>query len=127
MKFSGFSLVGALVTLVSIALLFLMNDMCGWNVYISYCFAYILTLLLSYWLNSRFVFHSALSLQKLAGYFASYLSGMLLGTGILAILVSVLPDWNRTLLSCAVIPVTMVWNFILINWILTKHRRMSEI
>ena len=127
LRFSGFSLVGAFVTLVSLALLFLMNDVCKWNVYLSYCSAYVLTLLLSYWLNSWFVFHTTLSLRKLAGYFVSYLSGMLLGTFLLTILISVLPDWNKTLLSYAVIPVTMVWNFILINWILTRFQRMSEI
>ncbi|MBS1370058.1 MAG: GtrA family protein [Lentisphaeria bacterium] len=127
LKFSGFSLVGASVTLVSIVLLFLLNDVCGWNAYLSYCTSYLLTLLLSYWLNSRFVFQSAMSLRKLAGYFVSYLSGMLLGTGILAILIAGLPGGNRTLLSCAVIPVTMLWNFILIDRILTRHRKAGEV
>lgn len=126
MKFAGFGGIGGAMTLLSMLLIAITNELLGWNPQVSYVVAYMATLLLSYWLNSRLVFHSSMNLRKLAGYCGTYLSGMLLGMLMLKALTSGFPQWNPTLLSYAVIPVTMVWNFIFINRILT-HNPKREI
>lgn len=108
------------MTLLSMLLIAITNELLGWNPQVSYVIAYMATLLLSYWLNSRLVFHSSMNLRKLVGYCGTYLSGMLLGLVMLKALTSGFPQWNLTLLSYAVIPVTMVWNFVFVNKILTQ-------
>lgn len=110
--FCGFAGIGGLVTLLSMILIFAGNEWFGVPPLISYVTAYLVTLLLSYWLNAKFVFHSPFRIRGLALYLAAYLSGMGLGILMLRLLIRFLPGINETILSYAVIPVTMVWNFL---------------
>lgn len=120
-KFIGFGGIGAAMTLLSMLMIAACNELLKWNPQLSYLVAYVTTLLLSYCLNSLWVFHSPLSLKKLFGYCSTYVGGMILGMLLLAGLQRLLPAWNPTLLSYAVIPVTMIWNFVFINKILSRE------
>jgi len=124
-KFSGFSFVGIVVTLLSIILLFIFNDLCNFNPYCSYVLAYLLTLFLSYFLNAKYVFCSPLKLTGVILYFMAYFSGMLLGIFLIKIFSLAMPEASKTLLSVAAIPFTMIWNYFLADRImnLCKHKQ----
>lgn len=123
-KFLGFGGVGAAMTLLSMLMIAAGNELLGWNPQVSYLVAYVATLLLSYWLNSVWTFHSTLSWKKLSGYCGTYVSGMILGMLLLVGLRRLFPDGNPTLLNYAVIPVTLLWNFVFVNKILSRKKEM---
>ncbi len=125
-RFGGFSLIGIGNTLLSMLIILVMNEVCGINAMISYVFAYVTTVFLAYIANARLVFHAKISILSGMGFFASYLSGMMLGMALLWLSARLLPGWNATLVSYAVIPVTMLWNFILINRILGEKKRNKD-
>lgn len=118
-KLVGFSFVGCIVTLFSMVLLYLFNDLCHINAYVAYASAYILSVLLSYSMNTQ-VYNTKPSIKTIVLYFLSYLSSMGVGIGVLCMFVFIFPDWNRTILSYMVIPITTLYNFILVSLILQK-------
>ena len=123
LKFIGFGGVGGVTTLLSMAMIAVTNEIFHWNPQVSYVVSYVLTLLLSYVLNSIWVFHSKFSWRKITGYCGAYISGMLLGMVLLKGVMLSFPHWNATLLSCMVIPVTLGWNFIFVNIVLTAREK----
>lgn len=116
-KFAGFSVVGAVVTLVSMGLLFVFNEGLRWNVYLSYAAAYLLSIQLSYVLNLRYVFRRRFGWRTLWQFNLTYIGGMLLGLGLVRLFTCLVPEGNRTLLSYAAVPFTMLFNFFLVNLI----------
>lgn len=114
-KVVGFSFVGVIATLVSMALIYIMNEWLHWNPYVSYLISTILSILLSYVLNMLKVFSSRFSWKSLGLYYLTYLSSMVLGVLILSIYKWLLPTWNATLLSYMVIPFTMLFNYYFVN------------
>lgn len=114
-KVVGFSFVGVIATLVSMALIYIMNEWLHWNPYVSYLISTILSILLSYVLNMLKVFSSRFSWKSLGLYYLTYLSSMVLGVLILGIYKWLLPTWNATLLSYMVIPFTMLFNYYFVN------------
>lgn len=120
--FFGFCSIGAIMTVLSMLLIAITNEILSWNPEVSYAFAYLTTLLLSYYLNTKYVFHSSFSFVKLLSYCATYISGMLLGMLLIKIGMTLLPQINETLISYAVIPFTLVWNFVLVNKFLTTRK-----
>lgn len=110
------------MTGLSMVLIAITNEVLSWDPEVSYVFAYISTLLLSYFLNTKYVFHASFSFIKLLSYCATYISGMLLGMLLIKIGIAMFPQINETLISYAVIPITLVWNFIFINKILTMKK-----
>ena len=121
-RFGGFSLVGAANTLLSVALVFALNELCGIDYRVSYAASYVLTVLLAYVANARLVFGAPLSAAGAAGFFAAYLSGMVFGVGLLWSLRRCFPSANATLLTCAAIPATMAWNFFFVNRLLSERK-----
>lgn len=119
-RFFGFALVGGGNTLLSMLLIFALNELLGADYRFSYVSAFVVTTLLAYWANARLVFRCRLSLCGVAGFFGTYLAGMALGYLLLVLLADLLPEWNRTLLTCLVIPVTTAFNFFFVNVILGK-------
>ena len=119
-RFGGFSLIGAANTLLSMAVIFALNEWLGLDCRASYALAYAVTVALAYVANARLVFGARLSLPGFVGFFAAYLSGMLVGVALLWALCRLFPSWNETLLSYAVIPATMVWNFFFVNKLLAR-------
>lgn len=114
-KIAGFSFVGVIVTLVSMALIYIMNEWLHWNPYVSYILSTILSILLSYVLNMSKVFSSSFSWKSLGLYYLTYLSSMVLGMILLKLYLWLLPTWNATLLSYMVIPITMIFNYLFVN------------
>ena len=121
-RFCGFSGVGAAVTLLSMLLIFVGNELLGIAPLISYAASYLITLFLSYWLNAKLVFHAPFRLRGLIWYVIAYLSGMAVGMLLLKLLLLVVSGYE-TILSYAVIPVTMVWNFLFADRIMAWCRR----
>jgi len=110
--FAGFVGVGGLVTLISLFSIYIFIELFQFPLFISYVAIYSGTILISYFLNSFFVFKSSLNVKKGIKYIGIYLSGMILGVAILWIFEKILP-FDNYILAYAVIPVTMFWNFVL--------------
>ena len=127
LKLLGFCGVGGAMTLLSMLLIVLTNEIFGWHPQVSYAFAYMLTLLLSYVLNTRLVFHVPRSLKKLFGYCVAYLSGMILGMVLLKMLTQFCSGTNATLLSYVVIPITLAWNFYFVDKILNSKGEKIDV
>lgn len=123
--FLGFCSIGTVMTVLSMGLIAITNEIFSWNPEVSYGFAYITTLLLSYYLNSKYVFHSSLCFIRLFIYCATYISGMLIGMILIKLGTRLLPQINETVISYAVIPITLVWNFIFINKKLTIRKKTT--
>lgn len=120
-RFCGFSIIGAVSTLLSIGVMTAMNEGAGINGYVSYVTAYVVTILFSYFANTMLVYKAPVRLVACIGFFATYASGMLVGTGLLAIAKRLFPDVSDTLLGCGVLPFTIMWNFVFVNYILTRR------
>lgn len=128
-RFCGFSAVGAVSTLLSIAIMAAMNEIVGANAYVSYATAYVLTILFSYFANALLVYRTRPGICACAAFFAAYASGMAVGALLLAAAKRIFPAANDTLLGCCVMPFTIVWNFFFVNRILGRgpaRRRASD-
>lgn len=106
----GFSFVGIFVTIVGMTLTFIFLKILNMSPYLTYFTSYVLTVLLSYYLNSRLVFKSGKSKKNLIIYYAIYSSSMLIGLGTLYLYHQIFP-FDELILNYMVIPVTMLWNF----------------
>ena len=126
-RFCGFSLVGLASTLLSIGVMAVMNEGIGINGYMSYVTAYVATILFSYFANALLVYKVPVRLVACIGFFATYASGMLVGTVLLAIAKRLFPGTSDTLLGCAVLPFTIMWNFVFVNYILTRQPVHSDL
>jgi len=120
-RFCGFSLIGAVSTILSVVIMAFLNEVLGCNGYASYVVAYVTTILFSYFANARLVYRRRVSLAECCGFFATYLSGMVVGTLLLALAKCMFPSTNDTLLGCAVLPFTVAWNFVFVNFMLTRR------
>lgn len=98
-------------------LIFVFNEGFRWNVYASYGAAYLLSIQLSYVLNLRYVFRRRSSWRTLWLYNLTYVGGMSLGLVLVRLYTWLAPDYNRTVLSYAAIPFTMLFNFFFVNLI----------
>jgi putative flippase GtrA len=106
----GFSFVGVFVTIIGMTLTFIGLKVLDLSPYVTYFSSYVLTVMLSYYLNSRFVFKSGKSKKNLLIYYGVYSTSMLIGLITLWIYHHTLP-YDELLLNYMVIPVTMAWNF----------------
>lgn len=118
--FAGFSFVGIVVTLISMLLIFICNEILGWNSIVSYLLSYGISILLSYIFNANYVWKSVFSFVAMVQYFGIYIASMVLGAVLLWLLELTFPDVNKTILSYCVIPLTMLWNFFFVNRLLSK-------
>ncbi len=110
--FAGFVGVGGIVTLVSLIGIYIFIELFQFPLLITYVGIYSATILLSYLLNSLLVFKSSLNTKKGIKYFGIYLSGLILGVVVLWVFENILP-FDDYILAYAVIPITMIWNFVL--------------
>jgi len=108
----GFSFVGAFCTLLTMFFNFLFIKKLGISLYVSYFVVYILTIFISYLMNSRLVFKQGKSLLNLVLYYGVYGSGMVMGFFVLRFYKSNLPFQDH-ILTYLVIPVTTLWNFVM--------------
>lgn len=124
-KFLGFSTVGVFITLLSLSLTFIFLELIKTPLILTYACIYFVTILVSYFLNSRLVFKSGKSFRKLMLYFGVYISGMLLGVLVLKFYEQNL-NFKNYVLSYLVIPFTMSWNFILSSLVLKKQKSKNK-
>lgn len=110
--FAGFSGVGVITTLISLGAIYVFLEILQTPLILTYSLIYFLTILLSYFLNSLFVFKSPLAMKKGIMYFLIYLSGMVIGIIVLWLLEKTL-SYDAYILAYLVLPITMMWNFIL--------------
>ena len=81
-----------------------------------------ITIFISYYLNSRLVFKSGKSTKNLVLYYAVYGTSMLIGLGTLYVYHLFL-TFDELLLNYMVIPVTMIWNFLVSSKILKPAQK----
>ena len=118
--FAGFSVVGIVVTFVSMLLIFIFNEILCWNSIVSYLISYALSILISYFLNTAYVWKKEFFVLDLIRYFGIYLASMVLGAVLLWGLEYIFPSMNKTILSYCVIPFTMIWNYFFVNRLMSK-------
>jgi len=105
------------VTLLSIGLSYIFLVWLGFPLVYSYLLVNLICIALSYLLNARYVFHSALMLYDLFKYYLVYSSGMAIGSMLLMVLKRYLTLHNFVI-TLLVIPVTLTWNYFLVRKIL---------
>ena len=120
LRFSGFSLIGAISTVLSTVLFVLMTEILGINGYVSYVTVYVVTIFFSYFANAIFVYRDRIRFSACVGFFVTYSSGMLLGTALLALFKHLFPETRYFILGFLVLPFTTLWNFVFVNYILTR-------
>jgi putative flippase GtrA len=108
--FMGFSLVGILTTVLSMVLLFVSLEILQTPLIATYVGIYILSIFLSFYLNSKMVFKTNISFRNGYLYFIIYASGLLLGTLLLILFKKLLP-FENWILSYMIIPFTLTSNF----------------
>ena len=121
LRFSGFSAIGAISTLLSTVMFVIMTEFLGINGYVSYVTVYVVTIFFSYFANAIFVYRDRIRLSACVGFFLTYSSGMLLGTALLALFKHLFPETRDFILGFFVLPFTTLWNFVLVNYILTRN------
>ena len=118
-KFKNFSIVGIIVTIISLITSFFFLKIIGTPLLITYIINYVGTILLSYLLNAYFVFKRKFNVKHLCLFFLSYLIGMLFGVILLKIFEKLF-TFENWILSYMVIPFTMMSNFIFANKIFKR-------
>ena len=118
---AGFSGVGVVTTLLSLGAIYFFIEVLQTPLIFTYVIIYFLTILLSYFLNSYLVFKSPLAQHKAVRYFSIYISGMILGIIVLWIFEATLP-FDKYILAYLVLPITMLWNFILVYKLFNNKR-----
>ena len=123
-RLTGFSVIGAMSTLVSLLLIYLFIGILETPLFPSYVTIYIVTIYLSYHLNTRFVFKVNKSFFQAVKYFMAYGSGMLVGIVFISVFKRFysLEDW---VVSCFSIPVTTMWNFICVSMVLDSKQSLN--
>lgn len=106
-------------------LIYVLAELCGTNITLAYIVSYVLSIQMSFFLNLKFVFKSRLTFRNIGYYNLTYLTGMLLGIGLLQVLIHLAPQYNQTILSYAVIPITLIFNFFFVNLILRKENEKT--
>lgn len=119
LKFSGFSMVGLFVTLLSLLLIYIFIGVLETPLYLSYIVIYAFSIFISYLLNLKYVFKMHYSTRRTLTYFLIYGSSLIIGIIALKIYKHIFPfkDW---LLAYLVIPITLSWNFIMLSIFLRK-------
>jgi len=110
--FGSFSIVGLITTLISMGLLFVFYEYYQTPLIITYILIYIITILLSFLLNSFFVFKTKLSFRNSVVYVGVYGSGMIIGSLLLWLFKNLLP-FDNWIISYLTLPFTFIWNFFL--------------
>lgn len=108
----GFSIVGVITTLISLVAIYVFLKVFQTPLIETYIIIYVVSIILSFLLNSLFVFKSSLSFNNGIKYSMVYFSGMMLGTMLLWVFEQILP-YENYIIGYLVLPFTMVWNFIL--------------
>lgn len=124
-KFSGFSIVGGFVTVLGLVLSYFFLKIMRTPLYLTYVTLYLATILLSYFLNTKYVFKVKKDFRQSIKYFVVYAMGMIIGVIVLNIFKETLP-FENWVLAYLVLPVTMLCNFILASKVLTNENNHED-
>ncbi|MDP1622530.1 MAG: GtrA family protein [Bacteroidales bacterium] len=120
-KFAGFSIVGFVVTILSLVLSYVLLKILATPLLITYVLVYGGTIIISFFLNSKLVFKTGSNVRNLIVYFLVYGVGLVLGTIIVWIFSLILPFENWVLVYL-VIPFTLLSNFTLSYYFLNPKK-----
>ncbi len=118
-----FSLVGAFVMLLSIAISYLFLELLKTPLVPTYILLYVSTIFLSYKLNATFTFKAKQDLSGLIKFYGVYLIGLALGS-VLVVLFRKWFPFTNWVISIMVLPFTTLSNFIL-STLIFKNKRMD--
>lgn len=121
-EYGAFLVCGGLNTLLTYVLYILFLRLMSYK--LSYSVAYVLGIVISYYLNSRFVFREPVSLGKLLQYPVVYIVQYLLGIAVLYICVDLL-SMNKWLAPAVVIAVSLPVTFLLSKFIIKRPAEAS--
>ena len=119
-----FSLVGAFVMLLSIAVSYLFLELLKTPLVPTYILLYISTIFLSYKLNAVFTFKARQDLSGLIKFYGVYLIGLALGS-VLVVLFRKWFPFTNWVISIMVLPFTTLSNYIL-SALIFKNKRMDK-
>jgi len=120
-EFIKFSLVGVLVTIISLVLMYIFLEFLNTPLILTYILLYGSTIFLSYYLNTKFTFKAKQDRQSMLKYYGIYLFTLALGSLCIYVLRQLLP-FKNWVIAFMVVPFTMFMNFILTSLMLKKNR-----
>jgi putative flippase GtrA len=118
-KMLSFATIGALLTVVSLGSTTIGIKFFHTPLKLTYVLVNIVTIIMSFYLNSKFTFKNEISFLNSIKYFAIYLTSMGLGTYLLDIFDSFF-KFEKWIFPFMALPFTMVYNFTLSSIFLGK-------
>jgi len=113
-QFSKFGLVGVLTTTFGIVCYYILLDRMGLPLYPVYVCVFLVGVLISYLLNSRYTFKKKVNLKDSLGYYASYMIGLIVGLILLYVFDRIF-DYSDFILTLLIIPPRFLLTFILLK------------
>lgn len=110
-KFLSFVTIGAFLTLASLTANFIALRYFDFPLLPTYVLVYTITILISFYLNSRYTYGNAINFKNSLRYYAIYLTSMVIGAGLLS-LFDYLLDYQKWVYPFLVLPFTLSFNFI---------------
>ena len=132
--FLGFAIVGVIMTLMTLAFNFVFLNILHIKLVVTYIVVAVITIFISYLLNTFLVFKQRFSVITLLLYYGVYLSGMIVGIPLLKFFEFILPvdvfpivlqQYRFFLISAMPIPITLIWNFIFTS-IVMKNKKLAK-
>jgi len=108
--FSKFATIGAFCAFFSLSSNFFLLKYMDTPLILTYVVVYVISIFLSFTLNSSFTFQSKKNLRNARLYYLIYISSMMLGVVLLQVY-EIIFDFQKWIYPFMVIPFTMIWNF----------------
>ena len=124
-KFLKFSSVGAVTTTFGLILYYILLEMLDLPLYPIYVVVWLLSVVLSYSLNTRFNYKRAFNIKELIKYCGSYLSGLLFGLLLLFLLGLANLGLTDFVLTIIVIVPRFILVFLFVDKFAFKYRSSS--
>lgn len=133
-NFLGFAIIGVVMTLITLLFNFIFLTIVGISLVQTYIIVAVVTIFISYLLNTFFVFKQHFSAITLLLYYGVYLSGMIIGIPLLKFFEFIFPItffskslivYREFFISAMPIPITLIWNFILTSFVM-KNKRLAK-
>lgn len=134
-SFLGFAVVGAIMTLMTLVFNFLCLNIFHISLINTYIIVSIITIFISYLLNTYFVFNQKFFIITLLLYYGVYLSGLIIGIPLLTFFQYILPidffpvhiqPYRKFIISAMPIPITLIWNYIFTS-IVMRNKRLAQL
>ena len=110
-KLLSFVTIGAFLTLASLAANFIALRYFDLPLLPTYVMTYMITILISFLLNSKYTYGNAINFKNSLRYYSIYLTSMGIGAGMLSVF-DYLLDFQKWVYPFLVLPFTLSFNFI---------------